>query len=103
MLKANTVLRDLDISESGHGMLSKDKDGPGEQADQVQQLTRIYTITNCCLLSATSCTWILTTTGFAEEISKGLSGNAVLSVLNLSTNYLESEGGRSIAQAIKVL
>jgi hypothetical protein len=52
---------DRAVASSSWGSIVINPDSDLVSSHQVRQLTRIYTITNCCLLSATFCTWILTT------------------------------------------
>jgi hypothetical protein len=40
--------------------------------------------------------------GFAEELAVGISDNGALTSLNLSSNRLKAEGGKIVAEAIKV-
>jgi Ran GTPase-activating protein (RanGAP) involved in mRNA processing and transport len=74
MLKANTTLKELDVSDSGDGMVKSegdtiDKDGPG----------------------------------FATAISEGLAGNGELSVLSLKKNGLGTkEAGKALGEMLKV-
>jgi hypothetical protein len=40
--------------------------------------------------------------GFAQELAVGISGNGTLTSLNLSSNNLEAEGAKIVAEVIKV-